>query len=178
MLTKIICPYCGAIVEVDCRGLDGGFRVTCEACKQPIAIYRSHAEALQHTDRRIRSISIEEADFDANANFLEIIETQFTKPQQIQIPEGKSLFGRYNPKSKAELQVLTADPSIDRQHCYFMLSKKGTLEVMDNDSMTGTFVNGEEIVLGERRRLHHGDVLTFGATTAIIHLSAEDEQEL
>lgn len=179
MHTEITCPYCGAIVGVERKELNSGSaRVTCEACKQPIAIYKTNAEALQHSDRRVKATSVEEAQFEDDATYLEIIETEFTKPQHIQIPEGKSLFGRFNPKSTAQLQVLTADPSIDRQHSYFMLKKNGQLEVMDNDSMTGTFVNGEEIAQGERRRLWHGDVLTFGATTAIVHLAGGEEEEL
>lgn len=159
------------------QGGGGGKRIICDKCKQPIAVYRTAAEALQHRERGVKSVSIEGAEFDRETTFLEIIETEFTKPQNIQIPEGKSLFGRFNPKSKADLQVLTADPSIDRQHAYFILNKSGRLEVMDNDSMTGTFVNGGEIDQGERRRLGHGDVLTFGATTAIVHLAGDDEDE-
>lgn len=178
MSTVITCPYCGASLEVTIgHHQDSAERVVCDECKQPIAVYKTAAESLQHRDRSIKAVSIEEADFSEEGTYLEIIETEFTKPQTIQIPEGRSLFGRYNPRSSARLQVLTADPSIDRQHAYFTLSKDGRLEVMDNDSMTGTFVNGAEIDQGERRRLSQGDVLTFGATTAIVHLPHGEEDE-
>ncbi len=172
---QITCPYCGAgIILQDSATNSDTSRVICDSCKHPITIYRSKAEALQHRDRSTKAASLEEAEFDTEAPFLEIIETEFTKPQRIMIPKGKSLFGRFNPKSSAQLQVLTADPSIDRQHAYFLLSKSNQLEVVDNDSMTGTFVNGSEIAQGDRHRLHSGDVLTFGATTAIVHLPYED----
>lgn len=159
------------------RDREGSQRIVCDECKQPIVVYRTAAEALQHRERGVRSASIESAQFDQDTTYLEVIETEFTKPQNIKVPEGKSLFGRFNPKSTAHLQVLTADPSIDRQHAYFMLNNRGKLEVMDNDSMTGTFVNGAEIGKGERRRLANGDVITFGATTAIVHLAGEEEDE-
>ncbi|WP_297719398.1 FHA domain-containing protein [uncultured Porphyromonas sp.] len=179
MSTVITCPYCGTSLEVTSNHhhQDSAERVVCEKCKQPFALYRTAAEALQHRDRRIKAVSIEGSCFSEDATYLEIIETEFTKPQTIQIPEGKSLFGRYNPRSSAQLQVLTADPSIDRQHAYFQLDRNGHLDVLDNDSMTGTFVNGAEIAQGEHRRLSNGDVLTFGATTAIVHLPHEEGDE-
>lgn len=170
------CPYCGATLQLPNEPTqDTSQRIVCDACKQPIVLYRTKAEVLQHRERSTRAISFEEVVNDRHDPYLEIIETEFTKPQNIVIPEGKSLFGRYNPRSSAQLQILTADPSIDRQHAYFIRSKKGRLEVMDNDSMTGTFVNGSEINQGDRCRLHSGDVLTFGATTAIVHFPDDEE---
>ncbi|MBR8703250.1 FHA domain-containing protein [Porphyromonas levii] len=178
MKYEVSCPYCGAtLVGSMPKDSAGSLRIICDECKQPVVVYQTAAEALQHRERGVKSVSIEGAQFDKETTYLEIIETEFTKPQNLRIPEGKSLFGRFNPKSTAQLQVLTADPSIDRQHAYFMLNKKGKLEVMDNDSMTGTFVNGGEIGKGERRRLASGDVLTFGATTAIVHLAGEEANE-
>ncbi len=178
MECEVTCPYCGAILSLPkSKDRDGSLRIVCDECKRPIAVYRTAAEALQHRERGVRSVSIEATQFNHDTTYLEVIETEFTKPQNIQVPEGKSLFGRFNPKSTAQLQVLTADPSIDRQHAYFILGKKGKLEVMDNDSMTGTFVNGGEIGKGERRRLSNGDVITFGATTAIVHLAGTDDDE-
>lgn len=178
MKSEITCPYCRATVLVKAmQEGSSGQRIVCDSCKRPIAVYRTTAEALQHRERGVKSASIEGAEFSSDTTYLEIIETEFTKPQNIQVPVGKSLFGRFNPKSHAHLQVLTADPSIDRQHAYFMLNKRGVLEVLDNDSMTGTFVNGEEIKRSERRRLATGDVLTFGATTAIVHLAEGREED-
>ncbi|MDO5017313.1 MAG: FHA domain-containing protein [Porphyromonas sp.] len=178
MSHQIHCPYCDTQLTVQVKFNNGtSQRIICDRCKQPIMLYRTAAEALQHRDRGTKATSLEETEFDNTAVYLEIIETEFTKPQKIELPEGKSLFGRYNPKSSAQLQILTADPSIDRQHSYFIRSKNGRVEVMDNDSMTGTFVNGREIDQGERRRLHDGDVLTFGATTAIVHLPDDEDED-
>lgn len=167
---KINCPYCEAELQVKIP--DGEHdRIVCEVCKRPIMLYRTEAASLRHQDRSTRAVSLEGELFSEDQVYLEFVETHFAKPQNIQIPEGRSLLGRYNPRSTARLQVLTDDPSIDRQHAWISLNKKGWVEIEDNDSMTGTFVNGLELDPGERRRLDDGDVLTFGATTAIIHLT-------
>jgi pSer/pThr/pTyr-binding forkhead associated (FHA) protein len=47
---------------------------------------------------------------------------------------------------------------------------------MDNDSMTGTFVNGVEILLPEKCPLSVGDTITLGATT-LIYLSPKAVEE-
>ena len=64
MSTVITCPYCGASLEVTIgHHQDSAERVVCDECKQPIAVYKTAAEALQHRDRSIKAVSIEEADF-------------------------------------------------------------------------------------------------------------------
>lgn len=109
---EISCPYCQAtLTPPPIPKGSNSQRIICDECKQPIALYRTEAEALGHRERGVKPTSIEAAQFDTATPYLEIIETEFTKPQRIQLPEGKSLFGRYNPRSSAKLQVLTADPS-------------------------------------------------------------------
>ena len=41
---------------------------------------------------------------------------------------------------------------------------------MDDDSMTGTFVNARELDPGEKRQLSDGDVITLGATSLIFSI--------
>ena len=41
---------------------------------------------------------------------------------------------------------------------------------MDDDSMTGTFVNARELAPGEKRQLSDGDVITLGATSLIFSI--------
>lgn len=166
---RINCPYCGTELEVQML-VGEQERMVCDACKRPIMLYKSEAATLRHQDRSTRAVSLEGELFSEDQVYLEFVETHFAQPQYIQIPEGRHLLGRYNPRSEVALQVLTDDPSIDRQHSWISLNKKGWLEIEDNDSMTGTFVNGLELNPGERRRLEDGDVLILGATTAIVHL--------
>lgn len=178
MKEKIICPYCGGRIGVDVSHLDSEHeeRIICELCHKPIAVFRHQAQALLHTDRAVKAVSLEGMQFTDEDIYLEFLENEFAPSQLLTVPEGKSILGRFNPRSSADLQVMTTDPSMDRNHSVLMLNSKGWLTIMDNDSMTGTFVNGLELDPGERRRLTNGDVLTLGATSTIVHLPEEDEE--
>lgn len=175
MNTNIICPYCGAKLKVELpnANLERVEHLVCEECHKPIALYAKKAQALIHSDRAIKAISLEDSSLDTGIN-LEFLENEFAPTQSLKVPEGKSILGRYNPKSTAQLQLMTSDPSMDRNHSILQLTKKGVLSIQDNDSMTGTFVNGLELEPGEIRRLWDGDVLTLGATSVIIHLPEEE----
>ena len=171
-ICEMPCPYCGDVNEVDIEGVvaEQPRKLLCAACHKPILLYATEGEAVAHTDRSIAAVSVEEIAFDKTRFYIEVIANQFGAKQLMQIPEGRHILGRFNPKSRASLQVVTNDPSMDRNHSILRLSKKGILDIEDNDSMTGTFLNGLEILPGDRRRLHEGDVLTLGATSIIIHL--------
>lgn len=166
------CPYCEETIEVDTTGVaaEQPTKVLCPHCHKPTLIYATEGEAVAHTDRSVAAVSVERIAFDKSCIYLEVIANQFGATQLIQIPEGEQILGRFNPKSRATLQVVTNDPSMDRNHSVLRLSKKGILDVEDNDSMTGTFLNGLEILPGDRRRLADGDVLTLGATSVIVHM--------
>lgn len=177
---EICCPYCGHTLSLNISGLDNDTaeRIICDQCRKPLALYKQRAKALLHTERGVKAVSVEDAQFSDDSIYLEFIENEFAPTQKLQVPLGKSVLGRHNPKSTADIQVMTGDPSMDRNHSILFLDNKGWLSIMDNDSMTGTFVNGLELDPGERRRLTDGDVLTLGATSVIIHLPDEDEEWL
>lgn len=174
-MEKLInCPYCGASMSVEIEVNDQVQHLVCDVCHKPIALYPKKAQALLHTDRAIKAISLEDTFFAPSDIYLEFLENEFAPRQALLVPEGKSMLGRYNPKSSAHLQVMTSDPSMDRNHSVLTLHKNGSLSIQDNDSMTGTFVNGLELDPGEVRRLWDADVLTLGATSIIVHLPSEE----
>lgn len=173
--TTIHCPYCGALLTVERPSTtqERPNKVVCTTCHKPIALYSSEARALRHQDHSVRSVAVSESN--EEGIFLEFVETQFNYPQNLQIPYGESIFGRYNPNSPATLQLDSTDMSLDRQHLRLRLSSMGVLTIRDNASLTGTFVNGTLLQPNEWRRLNAGDVIAMGATTAIAHLPEEEE---
>lgn len=100
--------------------------------------------------------------------YLRVVENIFGYSALLPLAEGLNTIGRYNGKgTTASLPILSDDPSMDRNHCCLWVSQEGVAELMDNDSMTGTFVNGVEILQPERCTLQVGDTITLGATTLI-----------
>ena len=87
------------------------------------------------------------------------------------------MIGQHNPDSDTDLQILTGDLDLARNHALLWLKKDGTLFVQDNASRSGTFVNGIRLQKGDWMRLNPGDVLLLGATTCIVHLPEDEEAE-
>ena len=52
--------------------------------------------------------------------------------------------------------------SVSRRHAAVMTRMDGAVEVLDDGSLNGTFVNGERI---RRQVITHGDILTVGSRT-------------
>jgi pSer/pThr/pTyr-binding forkhead associated (FHA) protein len=60
----------------------------------------------------------------------------------------------------ASADIAFDDSSVSRHHAAVMARMDGYVEVLDDGSLNGTFVNGERV---RRQVLEHGDVLTLGA---------------
>lgn len=174
------CPYCNVQTQVEVPPPDAekSIRSICTSCHHPIAVYSSQARALHHTDRTVRAIAVEPWDFSDEPFYIEFVENQFAHPQRLRIPHGTSRTGRYNAHSATELQVFTNDPSLDRTHLRLWLKDDGTLLAQDAESSTGTYLNSTLLAPRVWARLTDGDVLTMGATTAIIHMPEEDDSYL
>ncbi|MDO5035729.1 MAG: FHA domain-containing protein [Porphyromonas sp.] len=171
----IHCPYCGkeTAVGVPAPNAEKALYTPCNICRKPIAVYSSVARTRTHEDRSTKAVTVESFDFSHEPAYLEFIENQFAHPQRLRIPLGTSRVGRYNPHSKVELQLFTNDPSMDRSHLKLQLKEDGTLLASDPGSNTGTYVNRSLLEPREQRRLEDGDIITMGATTAIVHLTEE-----
>jgi len=86
------------------------------------------------------------------------------------LPGDSYVAGRSTP-SEIELD----DPSVSREHARISIAEDGTIEVIDLDSMNGTFVNGERV---ERATLGAGDQLALGAVLVGIHRLAPGAKRL
>ena len=100
--------------------------------------------------------------------YLRVIENVFGYSCLLPLTPGENTIGRYNPPYiQSTLPVHTDDPSMDRYHTLVRIEEDASAQVTDCDSMTGTFLNGEEIHYGHMAPFVHGDTLTLGATSLI-----------
>lgn len=107
--------------------------------------------------------------------YLQVVENVFGYSAQFPLYEGLNRIGRYNDRhTEIEVAIRTADPSLDRNQSLLTIEKDAEGKIvailMDDDSMTGTFVNARELDPGEKRQLSDGDVITLGATSLIFSI--------
>lgn len=173
-MEKAKCPYCRSTIEIKVPPHNDHTAETnlCSRCHKPIAVYSCHANMMQHSDRSVKAIAVEVASTLSQDPLFEIVENQFTQAQELLIPEGTSILGRYNKDTSADLRVFTADPSMSRNHLK-VVRKGNYISVSDYESNTGTFVNACMLAKGEQVRLSDGDVLSLGALSIIVHLPGE-----
>lgn len=106
--------------------------------------------------------------YDDVRGYLRVVENVFGYSALLPLALGVNTIGRYNGKgTSVSLAIHSDDPSMDRNHALLWILPDGSCEIMDDDSMTGTFVNGVELDPLERRPLSDGDTLTLGATSVI-----------
>jgi pSer/pThr/pTyr-binding forkhead associated (FHA) protein len=67
--------------------------------------------------------------------------------------------------------VVVDDERLSKHHAEVICHPDGRVEVRDLGSTSGTLVNGESV---ESRTLRHGDTLSFGPLTAVLHLEEAD----
>lgn len=172
------CPYCGAMTSafVPDEGSEQAEKNSCNSCHKPFAVYSSEARMRQHEDRSVKAVCVDERDYLHEGFFLEFLENEHAHPQNIKIPIGVSVLGRYNKDSSAELQLFTADIEMERNHARLTLKENGRCYISDNDSNGGVFVNGRKLKRKELLLLNAGDVIALGSTTAIVHLPDDEEE--
>lgn len=100
-----------------------------------------------------------------------VVENIFGYRQKFLLYEGVNTIGRRNKGTVVDVAIITSDQSMDRNHCIIniIMHRDGSLEafIEDQDSMTGTFVFGDEVRKNEKVLINDGDVITIGATSLI-----------
>ena len=100
--------------------------------------------------------------------------------EKFKLHAGDNIIGRASKGTEVDIPIETSDMSMDRRHCIINVKEKGNrpiLTVRDNPSLTGTFLRHELLSDRERAVLHDGDVVTIGATTFIVHIPDEEDEE-
>ena len=169
----IVCPFCKIrISEAEFPASRRGKQrvvMLCPSCKRRLA-FTIRREEEDEKDLLTEEEALEQR-ITTNAT-LEVVENRFAFSAQFPLFDGANRVGRYNDKyTPLEVAIRSTDPSMDRIHCtiYAETTPDGELHVfvMDENSLTGTFVNTREVEQGEKCELHHGDVITLGATSIL-----------
>lgn len=112
---------------------------------------------------------------------LVVLENAFHFKQEIPLYAGENIVGRLIKGSHANAAIKTVDPSMDTTHCIITVTPRadGTARFVlrDAPSNTGTFLQNE--ILGNRDRVNisDGDIITLGATTMILRVGNEDNED-
>lgn len=173
----IVCPYCKVhIKESDfppSRQRRDRIVMACPSCKNRLAftIRRPEADPPPEVVASFGS----EASLEETTGRLEVVENRFAYGSEFVLRMGENRIGRYNDKYTAlEVAIRTTDPSMDRFHCTLIAEKTTSggfnFFLIDNNSLTGTFVNTREIEQGEKCLLQSGDVITLGATSILFSI--------
>lgn len=173
MAKYIICPYCKKRIEFELIrvSMDKNRHVSmpCPGCKRRLAFtlqdertkeVRQTTKQTARGDQELQPLAI-----------LHVVENVFGFAADFPLYAGLNRVGRYNDKhTDLEVAIRSADPSLDRNHTLITVEEtsEGVVSIiMDDDSMTGTFLNARELTPGEKHRLEDGDVITLGATSLI-----------
>lgn len=178
MARYILCPYCKKRIDyVAMRShiaRDGHIEMPCPGCKRTLGFRLRPKEEKNPVNGNTSEVQPKRETIAR----LYVVENVFAYAADFPLYEGLNRVGRYNDKHSAlEVPIRTNDPSMDRTHCLIEVSHTAEgleVVVMDNDSMTGTFVSARELAPGERYVLQDGDVLTLGATSLIYSCISSD----
>ncbi len=173
----ILCPYCKKRLEASwIRSLldkSGHVDTPCPGCHRRLAFSLRKSKSDDSAPADKVSSHARSREESQPLAYLQVVENVFGYAAQFPLYEGLNRVGRYNDKhTQIEVAIRTADPSLDRNQSLITMERDATTGeafaiIMDDDSMTGTFVNARELDPGEKHLLRDGDVITLGATSLI-----------
>lgn len=173
----IICPFCKHRIAANefpkQQKRNGHVEMPCPGCKRRLAftILESHPST---TSSQLDENKLPASESAVDTHMaLHVVENRFGYAAQFPLLEGMNRVGRYNNKhTDIEVAIRTSDPSMDRHHCLIFVERVAdgndfNAYIMDDDSMTGTFINMRELVPDEKHLLEDGEVITLGATSIL-----------
>lgn len=178
----IVCPFCKARISEDkfpaSRKARQRIVMLCPTCKRRLAFTIRTPEEGNENQSLERTSEEEKIPTEVS---LEVVENRFAFAARFPLFEGENRVGRYNDKyTNLEVAICSTDPSMDRIHCTIYVESSSSnaydVYVMDDNSLTGTFVNTREVEQGEKRLLNHGDVITLGATSILFSYPTQPKE--
>lgn len=170
-MKRVICPKCEHSFSFD----ESRYRqvksvsFACPACRKHFSLTLDEIDEMNQEE------------IDAPFGYITVLENQFAYRQTFALKEGDNVIGRHSPGSVADISIQSGDMSMDRRHCIInvKLQPNGTVRytLRDNPSLTGTFLRHEILNDRERAIIGNEDVVTIGATTFIIYLPTEEEDD-
>lgn len=173
-MKKVICPRCDNYLSFDETKYQGTGVIyfTCPDCARRFGVRigskEADAEKLKTSDAEI-------------CGGIRIIENQFTQSQEFPLYIGENIIGRRSKGTNVQVPILSGDMSMDRQHCVINIkrNKQGNLiyTLRDFPSVTGTFLYQEIVGKGEKITLTGSPIITIGATTFLVKMEGQEEEE-
>ncbi len=169
-MKQVLCPKCDKTFAFDESRYDASCNISfiCPVCRKRFVMTLEEIDANQGGDA-----------LSAPA-YITVLENAFGYRQEYALHQGDNIIGRASKGTEVDIAIETSDMSMDRRHCIINLKMKGsniTLTLRDNPSLTGTFLRHEILTDRDRTLLHDGDVVSIGATTFIVHIPGEEEEE-
>ncbi len=169
-MKQVLCPKCDKTFSFDETRYDASCNISfiCPICRKRFVMTLEEIEEQQGKDAQSASA------------YITVIENAFGYRQEYPLHPGDNIIGRASKGTPVDIAIETSDMSMDRRHCIINLKEKGktiTLTLRDNPSLTGTFLRHEILADRDRALLRDGDVVTIGATTFIVHIPGEEEDD-
>lgn len=181
-MKRVRCPKCDTYITFDETKYEEGQSLVfqCATCGKQFGI-RMGVSKLRETQRKEKELGdMQFSSLENACGSIVVIENVFHFKQELPLKMGDNVIGRYQKGNPINTAFETVDPSVDLNHCTINVSrdKRGQLRytLSDNNSNTGTFVDNEELVPRERRRIEDGTLFTIGATSIILRTSTEKEE--
>lgn len=179
-MKRVLCPRCDHYTSFnEAKYPDGGsLFFVCPNCGKEFKV--SFERANENT-QILRNVNEEEIDDNYTYGSIIVIENTFGYKQELPLQLGDNVVGRYSKGTNVAAPIVTADPSMGRQHCVINVKEDAlgalTYTVRDQPSVTGTFLRNECLRKKERARIAHGAVVTIGATTFILQTPSGEEED-
>ena len=173
-MKRIRCPKCDEAIQFDETQYEPGCVLVfgCPACSKKFRL---------RIPDKTTPANREDADTPAVYGHLVVLENAFHFKQYIPLVAGENVVGRLVKGTKANAPIKTVDPSIDTTHCVIQVKPRpdgsARFILRDGPSNTGTFLQNEILADRDRVEVHDGDIITLGATTAILREGPEADEE-
>ena len=180
-MKRILCPKCDNYVVFDETIQEPGRPVglVCQRCGHAftLRLRKKNGSAPEAAPAGKSEVEIRPAD--EGYGHITVIENGFGYKQELPLAPGDNVIGRQSKGNEIQVPILTADPSMGRNHCVIRVTNGKRNEwvytLRDFPSLTGTFIGNKCLGKNEQVRLQNGDVVTIGATTFIVNIPETDK---
>lgn len=180
-MKRILCPECDQYVVFDETKQEPGCPVglVCRRCGHPFTLRLRKKNSPEPNTAAHAKSEVAIRPTDEGFGYITVIENGFGYKQELPLAPGDNIIGRQSKGNEIQVPILTADPSMGRNHCVIRVTcgkqNEPVYTLRDFPSLTGTFVGNKCLGKNEQVRLHNGDVVTIGATTFIVNIPESGE---
>lgn len=180
-MKRILCPACENYVVFDETRQEPGnpIEVVCQRCGHAFSVRMRKKDDRQTASEADGKKKVEIRPDDEGFGSVTVIENAFGYKQELPLTSGDNIVGRYSKGNEIQVPILTADPSMGRNHCVIRVGydrqNRPVYTLRDFPSLTGTFLGNKCLGKKEQVRLHDSDIVTIGATTFIVNIPESGE---